>query len=223
MLSRSAALALGATTALVAAQRCLDKYQCMFHHDYNGVEYSWDLHTLCKDGPYLTEPASAVGTPATDYVWTNQAGQNFTFNICGNASAVCAWDPVQAEYNSRGVVVQVCVLGGSRPVRTLSTPVLVGPGDGWALAGAAFAQGLRLVAGRSVLVAGWAPSGHTTRHRLQAWWVIPLLPCRSPQRFGGDPPPAGPCPDWDNFGSSFSALRARGCRVWRRVALLASS
>jgi hypothetical protein len=127
MLSRSAALALGATTALVAAQRCLDKYQCMFHHDYNGVEYSWDLHTLCKDGPYLTEPASAVGTPATDYVWTNQAGQNFTFNICGNASAVCAWDPVQAEYNSRGVVVQVCVLGGSRPVRTLSTPGTRGP------------------------------------------------------------------------------------------------
>jgi hypothetical protein len=105
---RPALVALCATAALVAAERrCLDQYHCVFQRAINGVAYGWDFHTLCKDGPYQTDPVSAVGTPGSDYVWTNYDGQNYTFNICGNSSAVCSWDPNEPEYQSRGVVVQV--------------------------------------------------------------------------------------------------------------------
>ena len=75
-----AALLLAAAPG-AAAQRCLEKYQCRFHHDINGVEYSWDLSPLCKDGPE-TSPPRAWGDPVNDYMVVINGNQNITFNIC---------------------------------------------------------------------------------------------------------------------------------------------
>ena len=78
--------------------RCLEKYQCRFHHDISGTEYSWDFSPLCIEGPE-TVPATAIGTC---YQWQNvgpvgagysvctsgldrmiqSPSANFTFNIC---------------------------------------------------------------------------------------------------------------------------------------------
>jgi hypothetical protein len=94
-----------------AAQRCLPEYACSFRHHFgrSRAVYEFNLGRLCKDGPYRTNPPSAVGTAATDYVWTTNGGtgQNFTFNICGSASAVCSFNAKSPQYDSRGTVVQV--------------------------------------------------------------------------------------------------------------------
>jgi len=83
-------LAAGLVSATVA-QQCFEKYQCIFHHDVNGVEYSWDMHQLCQ--------SSGPG-----YVFNAPFNNTFNFNICGNTSLVCS--PGWTMYSSRGTAVQ---------------------------------------------------------------------------------------------------------------------
>lgn len=76
--------------SFVSAQ-CFEKYQCMFFHTLNDVEYKWDLHQLCREsGP--------------GYIANDTANSVTHFNICGNSSAVCA--PSHAVYDSHGVAVR---------------------------------------------------------------------------------------------------------------------
>ena len=83
-----------AASVLVAAVagNCFEKYQCIFHHDINGQEYSWDLHQLChENGDYVNADANG--------------GHSTFFNICGNASQVCA--PGYPTFDTHGVAVQL--------------------------------------------------------------------------------------------------------------------
>ena len=64
----SALVAAAAVMGVASGLQCLEKYQCMFHHDINGQEYSWDMHSLCDD-----------------YTITNRGNQNFSFSVCGNS------------------------------------------------------------------------------------------------------------------------------------------
>ena len=77
--------------AQVSAQQCFEKYQCVFHHDIAGTEYSWDLHTLCRG-------------PGAEYSFTDSTNHTISFNICGNTSTICA--PAYPQYDSIGVAVQ---------------------------------------------------------------------------------------------------------------------
>jgi len=86
------AVVTGALVATAAAQgQCFEKYQCIFHHDVNGQEYSWDLHQLCQQ--------SGAG-----YVYNAPFNTTYNFNICGNTSTVCS--PGWTMYNSHGAAVQ---------------------------------------------------------------------------------------------------------------------
>jgi len=81
---------------------------------------------MCKDNGPETVPATAIGTCSNwrtigisknsngpiqvcdngfDYM-VRSPGANFTFNICGNTTAVCAFSPDSPLYDSRGVAVQ---------------------------------------------------------------------------------------------------------------------
>lgn len=60
-----------------------------------GVEYSWDLSTLCQpNGEYYV----SVNDPA--------AGQYIAFNVAGNTSSMCSFDPATPLYDSRGSAIQ---------------------------------------------------------------------------------------------------------------------
>lgn len=92
MLRPLAALA-GVSTA--AAGACWDRYQSVFHQTIAGVEYSWDLSTLCQpNGEYYVQ----VNDPA--------AGQYIAFNVAGNTSSMCSFDPATPLYDSRGSAIQ---------------------------------------------------------------------------------------------------------------------
>jgi hypothetical protein len=91
-MASSLRLAAAALVASTAFAQCFEKYQCIFHHDIKGTEYSWDLHQLCK-------PAGA------EYFFNDSVNNHITsFNICGNTSAVCA--PGYALYDTHGVAIQ---------------------------------------------------------------------------------------------------------------------
>ena len=85
------AVALVGVAAAQAGKNCFEKYQCIFHHDVNGQELSWDLHQLCHED--------------FDYTMSDQSGHTTHFKICGNASQTCA--PGYETYDTHGVAVQI--------------------------------------------------------------------------------------------------------------------
>ena len=85
------AVALVGVAAAQAGKNCFEKYQCIFHHDVNGQELSWDLHQLCHED--------------FDYTMADQSGHTTHFKICGNASQTCA--PGYETYDTHGVAVQI--------------------------------------------------------------------------------------------------------------------
>lgn len=93
-------LAAAVGVAVVSAGQCLERYQCIFHSDVGGSEYSWDLSGLCRTDAGRGEYSVALGhSPTVD-------GQWLAFNICGNTTSICADDPTKQLYTSRGAVVQ---------------------------------------------------------------------------------------------------------------------
>ena len=87
------ATSLIALAACTASAQCLPGYNNAFRASVKGALFSWDLSPLC------------LGFEA--YEATNKAGQNFTFQVGGNAtSAPCSWDPSVAQFHTVGVAVQ---------------------------------------------------------------------------------------------------------------------
>lgn len=91
----SSILATGAGLLLAqqaaAASQCFENWACTFHHNVANVEYSWDLHTLCREA-------------GTEYTYVDSQNHSYSFNICGNTSTICA--PNYPLYGSHGVAVQ---------------------------------------------------------------------------------------------------------------------
>jgi hypothetical protein len=86
-----AATAASLLLSLTTAQQCFEKYQCIFHHDVGGQEYSWDMHQLCR-------PAGQ------EYTFLDAYNHTTVFNVCGMASQVCS--PGYNLYDSVGVAIQ---------------------------------------------------------------------------------------------------------------------
>lgn len=80
-----------AISAVSAQDQCFERYQCTFHHDVNGQEYSWDMHQLCRG-------------PGNEYSYIDPLNHSYSFNICGMTSTICA--PSYPMYDSHGVAVQ---------------------------------------------------------------------------------------------------------------------
>jgi len=88
-------LVAAAAAAVALAQpvffpKCLDRYQCIYHATVpptNGQEYSWDLSQLCRQ-PGDSEYIAQIG--ASD--------QYIAFNICGNTTSMCSYDPATPLY-----------------------------------------------------------------------------------------------------------------------------
>jgi hypothetical protein len=81
-----------ALAAAAAAQynKCLERYQCIFHTDVgnNQGEYSWDLSGLCRQrGEYTVQ----LGGSGDQYI---------AFNICGNTTSMCSYNPLTPLYTS---------------------------------------------------------------------------------------------------------------------------
>ena len=80
-----------ALAAAAAAQynKCLSRYQCLFHADVGSEgEYSWDLSGLCRQrGEYVVQ----LGTTGDQYI---------AFNICGNTTSMCSYNPATPLYTS---------------------------------------------------------------------------------------------------------------------------
>ena len=100
-----AAVALVGVAAAQPTSNCFEKYQCVFHHDVNGKELSWDLHQLCREN--------------NDYRQPDSVGHITFFNICGNATQLCA--PGHPTYDTHGVAVQL-IAGDSRPFCNPNNP-----------------------------------------------------------------------------------------------------
>ena len=98
MQTLTAAVLVVAAVAQPGVKRCLEKYQCRFHHDIGDTEYSWDMSGLCIESPEQN-PTTAIGVCTQ---WMNigpvgggykvctsgsdrmimTPGSNMTFNIC---------------------------------------------------------------------------------------------------------------------------------------------
>jgi hypothetical protein len=94
MPSWSLCTAFASLVAITEAQpQCFEAYECIFHHNIGGTKYSWDLHQLCRP-------------PGSEYAFNDSAQlEAYSFNICGNTSAVCA--PGYDEYVTQGSAVQI--------------------------------------------------------------------------------------------------------------------
>ncbi len=79
-----------ALAAAAAAQynKCLTRYQCLFHADVGSEgEYSWDLSGLCRQrGEYVV----SVG----------QYDAYIAFNICGNTTSMCSFNPATPQFTA---------------------------------------------------------------------------------------------------------------------------